>query len=47
MKLDWLRDKKDNVSCFDLDATLREGMDFLLDEVHLNEDGNERTCRQL
>ena len=47
LKMDWLKNKKGNVSFIDLDATLREGKDFALDGVHLNEGGNERMCRQL
>ena len=47
LKMDWLKNKKGNVSFIDLDATLREGKDFALDGVHLNEGGNERMCRRL
>ena len=47
LKVDWLKNKKGNVSFIDLDATLREGMDFAPDGVHLNESGNERMCRRL
>ncbi len=47
MKLDWLRGKKGNVSFTDLDASLKEGMEFLPDGLHLNEVGNERKCRRL
>lgn len=36
LKLDWLKTKKGNVSFINLDATLREGMDLMLDGVHLN-----------
>lgn len=43
MKLDWLRGKKGNISFTDL----KEGMEFLLDGLHLNKVGNERKCRRL
>ncbi|MPC92165.1 hypothetical protein E2C01_087237 [Portunus trituberculatus] len=47
LKLDWLWNKRGNVSFIDLDAAMREGMDFLLDGMHLNEVGNERMCRRM
>ena len=47
LKIEWLREKKGNVSFIDLDGVLREGMDFSADGVHLNESGNERMCRRL
>ena len=47
LKVDWLKNKKGNVSFIDLDAILREGMDFTADGVHLHETGNEKICRRL
>ena len=47
LKIEWLREKKGNVSFIDLDGILREGMDFSADGVHLNETGNERMGRRL
>lgn len=47
LKVEWLRGKKGNVSFVDLDGVLREGLDFTVDGVHLNQSGHERMGRRL
>lgn len=47
LKVEWLKEKKGNVSFLDLDGVLREGMDFNVDGVHLNQLGCERMARKL
>ena len=47
MKIEWLKEKKGNVSFIDLDGILREDKDFSRDGVHLNDSGNERMGRRL
>lgn len=47
LKIEWLKEKKGNVSFIDLDGILREGKDFSADGVHLNDTGNERMGRRL
>ncbi len=46
LKIEWLRQKKGNVSFLDLDGVLHEGMDFSADGVHLNQSGCERVGKR-
>ena len=46
LKVEWLKSKKGNVSFLDLDDELREGRDFAVDGVHLNDSGNYRMGRK-
>ena len=39
VKVEWMKERKGNVSFLDLDGVLREGMDFAADRVHLNRSG--------
>ena len=47
LKIEWMKEKKGNVSFIDLDGILREDRDFSPDGVHLNDAGNERMGRRL
>lgn len=42
IKVEWLREKKGNISFLDLDVTLKEDRFFAADGVHLNDAGNTR-----
>ena len=47
LKIEWLREKKGNISFLDLDGVLDEDRFFARDGVHLNDAGNERFGRRL
>nr|BDT63271.1 MAG: hypothetical protein [Hemigrapsus takanoi nimavirus] len=47
IKIEWMKERKGNVSFIDLDGVLREGMDFNGDGVHLNQTGLDRMGRRL
>ena len=47
MKMEWMRERKGNVSFIDMDATLQDDRLFARDGVHLNDAGNEKMGRRL
>ena len=47
IKMEWLTEKKGNVSFLDMDRILDQDKAFGRDGVHLNHDGNQMLGRQL